>query len=88
MTGDDLLTMVWDALGDDRLTTAEATDRLEHLFSYRCPDDLAKTLAKYRKAGRIKGQVSLEHGGWIWWADEECRSKEARAWQSTSRTAR
>ncbi|MBE6521003.1 MAG: hypothetical protein IKM91_03105 [Candidatus Methanomethylophilaceae archaeon] len=75
MTGDDLLTMIWDALGDDKLTTAQATDRLEHLFSYRCPDDLAKTLAKYRKTGQIKGQVSFEHGGWIWWADEECRKK-------------
>ena len=77
MTGEDLLTMIWDALGDDRLTTSEATDRLEHLFGYRCPDDLAKTLAKLRKAGRVKGQVSVERGGWIWWADEECRSQEA-----------
>ena len=75
MTGDELLDMIWEALGDDRLTTAQATDRLEHLFAYRCPDDLAKTLAKYRRAGRIKGQVSMEHGGWIWWADEECRKK-------------
>ena len=76
MAGDDLLRMVWEALGDDRLTTREATDRLEHLFSYRCPDDLAKTLSKYRREGRIKGAISMECGGWIWWADEECRSQE------------
>ena len=77
MTGDDLLTMIWDALGDDKLTTAQATDRLEHLFSYRCPDDLAKTLSKYRRAGRIKGEISMDRGGWIWWADGDCRSGEA-----------
>ena len=75
MMGDDLLPMIWDALGDDRLTTKEATDRLEHLFEYRCPDDLAKTLMKYRKGGFIKGEISMERGGWTWWADEECRSK-------------
>ena len=75
MMGDDLLPMIWDALGDDRLTTKEATDRLEHLFEYWCPDDLAKTLMKYRKGGFIKGEISMERGGWTWWADEECRSK-------------
>ncbi len=73
MTSDDLLPMIWDALGNDLLTTKEATDRLEHLFEYRCPDDLAKTLMKYRKAGKIKGQISMERGGWVWWADEECK---------------
>ena len=74
MTGDDLLTMVWEALGDDRLTTREASDRLDHLFNYRCPDDLAKTLTKFRRTGLIKGEISMEKGGWIWWADEEFRS--------------
>lgn len=73
MTSDDLLPMIWDALGNDLLTTKEATDRLEHLFQYRCPDDLAKTLMKYRKAGKIKGQTSFERGGWVWWVDDECR---------------
>lgn len=72
---DELLLMVLEALGDDRVTTAEAAARLEHVFQYRCPDDLAKTLSKYRKAGSIKGMVSFDDGGWIWWADEECRSR-------------
>jgi hypothetical protein len=76
MAEDDLLRMIWEALGNDMLTTREATDRLEHLFSYRCPDDLAKTLSKYRRESRIKGAISMERGGWIWWADEECRSQE------------
>ena len=76
MTSDDLLPMIWDALGTDRLTTLEATDRLEDLFKYRCPDDLAKTLMKFRMAVFITGVISLDRGGWVWWADDECRSKE------------
>lgn len=75
MTGDDLLKMIWDALGDEKLTTREATDRLDHLFSYRCPDDLAKTLTKLRREGRIKGEISMERGGWIWWVDDGCRGE-------------
>lgn len=78
MSGDDLLLMIWDALGDDTVTTGQAAERLESVFGYRCPDDLAKTLMKYRKTGRVKGQVSMEKGGWVWWVDEECRSKEGQ----------
>ncbi|TQS85686.1 MAG: hypothetical protein A3208_01675 [Candidatus Methanoprimaticola hominis] len=76
MGADDLLGMIWEALGDDKVTTREATDRLEQAFQYRCPDDLAKTFMKYRKAGLIKGQASVDRGGWVWWVDDECRSKE------------
>ena len=72
---DDLLPMIWKAFGDDRLTTAEAAARLEEAFSYRGPDDLAKTLNKYKKEGLLKGKISFENGGWIWWVDDECRSK-------------
>ncbi len=72
MTGDGLLPMIRESLGDDRLTTKEASDRLDHLFGYRCPDDLAKTLTKYRRAGHIRGEISMERGGWIWWIDEGC----------------
>ena len=78
MSGDDLLGMIWGALGDDTVTTKEATDRLEQAFGYRCPDDLAKTFMKYKKQGLIKGRISMDHGGWVWWVDEECRSREAQ----------
>ncbi len=84
--GDDLLGMIWDALGDDVVTTKEATERLESAFGYRCPDDLAKTFMKYRKAGRIKGQVSVERGGWVWWVAEECRSQGALRCRPAIRT--
>lgn len=72
---DELLEMIWKALGDDRVSTNEAAARLEEYFKYRCPDDLIKTMNKYRKAGLVKGKVSFEDGGWIWWADGECRSR-------------
>ncbi len=74
---DDVVVLIWNVLGEDRLTTREASDRLDHLFNYRCPDDIAKTLSKLRKAGLIKGEISMEAGGWIWWADEECRCKRS-----------
>lgn len=66
--------MIWEAMGDDRITTSEAADRLESVFRYRCPDDLAKTLNRYRSEGLVKGKVSFDEGGWIWWADDECRA--------------
>ena len=41
---DELLEMIWKALGDDRVSTNEAAARLEEYFKYRCPDDLIKTM--------------------------------------------
>jgi hypothetical protein len=70
---DELLTMIWETLGDERLTTREASERLQSLFGYSCPDDLAKTLSKYRKEGAIKGEISMDLGGWVWWVDDECK---------------
>jgi hypothetical protein len=72
---EDVAPLIWEVLGEDRITTKEAGERLDHIFSYRCPDDLAKTMIKLRNAGLVKGQISMEMGGWIWWADEECRSR-------------
>jgi hypothetical protein len=72
---DELLSMIWESIGDDRLSTRDASERLDSLFGYRCPDDLAKTLSKYRKEGKIKGEISMNVGGWVWWVDDECRSK-------------
>lgn len=70
MTADDMLPMIREALGGDKVTTKEAAERLEGLFGYRCPDDLAKTFMKYRKAGAIRGEVSPELGGWVWWVED------------------
>lgn len=74
----DVVELIWEVLGEDRLTTREASDRLDHLFNYRCPDDIAKTLSKLRKSGLIKGEISMDAGGWIWWVDEECRNNQEK----------
>ncbi|MFA6869533.1 MAG: hypothetical protein WCQ63_00905 [Methanomethylophilus sp.] len=71
---EDLVPMIWQALGDDRVTTKEAAARLEKAFHYRCPDDLARTFSRLRREGLVKGEISFEDGGWIWWADAECRA--------------
>ncbi len=55
----------------ERLTTAEVEERLEHHYGYRCPDDLAKSLAMMRRLGLIRGEPDRERGGWLWWMDEE-----------------
>jgi hypothetical protein len=33
----------------------------------RCPDQTVLFLTKMKKKGLIKGEVSLERRGWIWW---------------------
>lgn len=73
---DNIVPMITDAIGNDRITTREASARLEQLFGYRCPDDIAKTLSRLRREGLVKGEISMEGGGWIWWVDDECRAKQ------------
>jgi len=65
---------VWLVFGEDRIPTREVEIRLFELFDYRCPDDLVKSLMKMRSRGYLKGEVSVERGGWVWWVDDECRS--------------
>ncbi len=72
----DVVRYVWTAFGNEKLSTREAEARLVELFDYHCPDDFAKTLMKFKKAGFVKGEVSMEKGGWVWWVDDECRSKD------------
>lgn len=71
-----IIKFVWYAFGDEKLTTKEVEFRLAELFDYHCPDDFAKSMMKLKQAGLVKGEVSQEKGGWVWWVDEECRSKD------------
>jgi len=72
----DIVKLIWMVFGSEKLTTAEVEYRLESLFNYRCPDDFVKSLTKLKQGDLIKGEVSVEKGGWIWWVDDECRSKD------------
>jgi repressor of nif and glnA expression len=37
----------------------------------QCPDSAVKFLSKMRYKEMIKGQLSLEHKGWIWWIEKD-----------------
>ena len=58
------------ALGNRCLTTIELEAVLESEGA-RCPDDLARSLNVMRRQGLIRGEVSVERGGWVWWAGDE-----------------
>jgi len=70
----EVINYIWAVFGDQKLTTKEVEFRLAELFDYHCPDDFAKTMTKLKQMGLVKGEVSLDKGGWIWWVDDECRS--------------
>lgn len=36
-----------------------------------CPDSLPVLLNRLRLKGQVKGQLSPEHRGWIWWTEEK-----------------
>jgi repressor of nif and glnA expression len=36
----------------------------------QCPDSAVRFLAKMRYKGLIKGELSKEHRGWIWWIEK------------------
>jgi hypothetical protein len=60
---------ILDILRAQKLTSIE----LEHLLRDQklCPDDLARTLNIMRRKGLIKGAVSTERGGWVWWVEDQ-----------------
>ncbi len=37
----------------------------------QCPDSAVRFLSKMRYKGMIKGEISMEHRGWIWWIENE-----------------
>ncbi len=76
MTTGETVRLIWEVFGNERLTTREVELRLADIFDYHCPDDFAKTMIKLKQQGMVKGEVSAEKCGWVWWIDDECRSKD------------
>ena len=64
-----VLMLLKEIFDNEKLSTAEVEERLDESFGYRCPDDLAKSLALLRLKGLIKGDPDREKGGWLWWMD-------------------
>jgi hypothetical protein len=49
-----------------KLTTREIQARAES-EGVRCPDEPVRFLNRLRMKGVIKGEVSVERKGWLWW---------------------
>ncbi|UCG69744.1 MAG: hypothetical protein JSV09_01600 [Thermoplasmata archaeon] len=52
------------------LTTREIEETVQGQGK-RCPDSAVKFLSKMRYKGMLKGELSMEHKGWIWWIEKE-----------------
>ena len=36
----------------------------------RCPDETVLFLTKLRSRGKIRGEISHEKRGWVWWVED------------------
>ena len=52
------------------ITTREIEDKIRELM-VSCPDKTPVFLNKLRLKGTIKGRLSAEKRGWIWWIERE-----------------
>jgi len=51
------------------LSTMEV-EKLARKQHKRCPDQTVLFLTKMKKKGLIKGEVSYERKGWVWWVEK------------------
>jgi len=58
------------ALKEQGMSTKEVQSALGPVVG-QCPDEIARELARMRRQGLIKGEVSQEKGGWVWWMEKE-----------------
>ncbi len=52
------------------LTTVQMEGRVQKRGE-ECPDSVVLFLSKLRLKGIIKGEVSREHRGWLWWVGDK-----------------
>lgn len=55
---------------DEPLPTREI-EKIVQGKGKRCPDSAVRFLSKMRYKGLVKGELSIEHKGWIWWIEKE-----------------
>jgi hypothetical protein len=53
---------------DKPLTTRDLDGEIKKRF-VSCPDSLPILLNRLRLRGLIKGQLSIERKGWVWWIE-------------------
>jgi len=51
-----------------KVTTWELDNDVKSADS-SCPDEIVRFLAKMRQKGLIRGEISQEKRGWVWWAE-------------------
>jgi hypothetical protein len=56
---------------DGKLLTTLELEVILNIEGTQCPDDLVRTLNVMRRKGLIKGEVSTERGGWVWWVENK-----------------
>jgi hypothetical protein len=53
-----------------RMTTWELDSEIRSTDS-GCPDEIVVFLARMRQKGMIRGEISQERRGWVWWLGNE-----------------
>ncbi len=53
-----------------RMTTRELELEVQRTGK-RCPDSAVRFLMRLKTSGKVRGEVSVEKGGWLWWVDGE-----------------
>lgn len=51
--------------------TTKALEEITRSEGRQCPDGTLQFLTKLRFNGKIKGEVSIEQRGWVWWVEDE-----------------
>ena len=70
MTESDAEKLILSLLGsaEKPLTTREI-EKIVQGKGKQCPDSAVRFLTKMRYKEMIKGELSMEHKGWIWWIE-------------------
>ena len=70
LEGDEAVQLILDVLrkAGEPLTTREVQAETEKRL-VRCPDSTVVFLNRLRSKGIIKGEMSKERRGWIWWIE-------------------
>jgi len=69
MTAEEAEGYILDLLRKKGPLTTKALEDMTKAEGRQCPDGTLQFLTKLRFSGKIKGEVSVEKRGWIWWAE-------------------
>ncbi len=75
MTKSEIEKYVIQLLSQGRKFTTKEIVALVERGGLTCPDEPVRFLNKMRFKGQIKGKLSMEHKGWLWWVDETVEEK-------------